>query len=237
MNKRELDKLLDKKLGELEIGKEIQNIIKIDLLVSYDFNSLYPSAQIELNSTWLKIETAYPFKKDMNESICSLFNSGRWNELNRSAFLTVKYHNPENLVFKHLPVKEKIKNPYKNNRLDEIKRMKNCIIKDTLTSVDFVEIVKYGGNILKVFEGFLCHNLENNHYTELVTNMLEKRDLFISQGKKILQNLTKNVGLSVYGGNIRKDKNEEFKCVTENWMRENFDDRVKEWFPLKTVIQ
>ena len=26
---------------------------------------------------------------------------------------------------------------------------------------------------------------------------------------------------------------EEFKCVTENWMRENFDDRVKEWFPLK----
>ena len=41
------------------------------------------------------------------------------------------------------------------------------------------------------------------------------------------------IGLSVYGGNIRKNLKEEYKCVTENWMKENFDDRVKEWFPLK----
>ena len=57
--------------------------------------------------TWPKVETAYSFQNDMNESICSLFNIGRWNELNRSAFLTVKYHNPGSLVcsvFQHLPV-------------------------------------------------------------------------------------------------------------------------------------
>ena len=30
-----------------------------------------------------------------------------------------------------------------------------------------------------------------------------------------------------------KDINAEHKCVTVNWMRENFDDRVKEWFPAK----
>ena len=233
INKKELEKLLDKKLGELEISKELQKINKDDLLVSYDFNSLYPSAQIDKNSTWRKIETAYPFKKHMNESFCTLFNSGRWNELNRSAFLTVKYHNPENLIFQHLPVKEKFKNPYKNNRLEEINRMRNGIIIDTLTSVDIVEIVKYGGVILEVFEGFFCHNLEFNPYTEFVTDMFEKRDLFKSRGKDLLQNLAKKIGLSVYGGNIRKDINEEYKCVTENWMRENFDDRVKEWFPLK----
>ena len=39
--------------------------------------------------------------------------------------------------------------------------------------------------------------------------------------------------MSVYGCNIRKDKNEEYKCVTENWNREKFNDRVKEWFSLK----
>ena len=39
--------------------------------------------------------------------------------------------------------------------------------------------------------------------------------------------------MSVYGGNIRKGINEDYKCVTENWMKENFDDRVKEWFPLR----
>ena len=233
INKKELDNFLEKKLGELEISKELQKINKDDLLVSYDFNSLYPSAQIDKNSTWPKIETSYPFKKYMNESICTLFNSGRWNELNRSAFLTIKYHNPENLIFQHLPVKEKIENPYKNNRLEEINRMRNGIIIDTLTSVDIVEIVKCGGVILEVFEGFFSHNLEFNPYTEFVTDMFQKRDMFKSQGKDLLQNLAKKIGLSVYGGNIRKDINGEYKCVTENWMRENFDDRIKEWFPLK----
>ena len=39
--------------------------------------------------------------------------------------------------------------------------------------------------------------------------------------------------MSVYGGSIRKDINEGYKCVTETWLRDNFEDRVKEWFPLK----
>ena len=233
INKKELDIFLNKKLGNLEISKELQKINKDDLLVSYDFNSLYPSAQIDKNSTWPKIETAYPFKKYMNDAVCYLFNNRRWDELNRSAFLTVKYHNPENLIFQHLPVKEKIENPYKNNRFEEINRMRNGIIIDTLTSVDIVEIVKYGGEILEVYEGFFCYNLEFNPYTEFVTDMFQKRDMFKSQGKDLLQNLAKKIGLSVYGGNIRKDINEEYKCVTEHWMRVNFDDRVKEWFPLK----
>ena len=233
INKKELDKFLEKKLGNLEISKDLQKINKDDLLVSYDFNSLYPSAQMDKNSSWPKIETAYPFKKYMNDAVCTLFNSGRWNELNRSAFLTVKYHNPKNMIFQHLPIKEKIENPYKNNRLEEINRMRGGVIVDTLTSVDIVEIVKYGGEILEVYEGFFCHNLEFNPYTEFVTDMFKKRDLFKSQGKKLLQNLAKKIGLSVYGGNIRKDINEEYKCVTENWMKENFDDRVKEWVPLK----
>ena len=169
----------------------------------------------------------------MSDAVCTLFNSGRWNELNSSAFLTIKYHNPENLIFQHLPVKEKIRNPYKNNRSEEINRMRNGIIIDTLTSVDIVEIVKYGGIILDVYEGLFCHNLEFNPFTEFVTDMFQKRDLFKPQGKDLLQNLAKKIGLSVYGGNIRKNLNEEYKCVTENWMRENFDDRVKERFPLK----
>ena len=77
MNNEELEKFLEKKLGKLNISKELQKIKKDDLLVSYDFNSLYPSAQIDKNSTWRKIETAYPFKKHMNDAICYLFNSGK----------------------------------------------------------------------------------------------------------------------------------------------------------------
>ena len=149
----------------------------------------------------------------MNDAVCTLFNSGRWPELNRSAFLTIKYHNPENLIFQHLPLKEKIENPNKNNRFEEINRMRNGIIIDILTSIHIVEIVKCGGVILEIYEGFFCHNLNFNPYTEFVTDMFEKRDLFKSQGKELLQNLAKKIGSSGYRGNIRKDINEEYKCV------------------------
>ena len=53
-NKKEIDKFLDEKLGELEISKEIQILNKDDSLVSYDFDCLYPSAQIVINSTGRK---------------------------------------------------------------------------------------------------------------------------------------------------------------------------------------
>ena len=174
INKKELDNFLDKKLGELEISKELQNINKDDLLVSYDFNSFNPSAQLDINIIWPKIEKTCPFEKYVSDVVCSLFNSRRWNDINVCAFLTVKYHNPENLVFQHLPTKENFKNPYKSNRLEEINRMRNDVILDSLTSVDIVEIVNCGVVILDVFEGFFCHTLEYNPYTEFVTDVSEK---------------------------------------------------------------
>ena len=180
---------MEKKLEELEIIKEIHKINKDDLLVSYVFNSLYPSAQIVSHSTWPQIETAYPFEKYMSDAVCRLFNSRRWKEIKRSAFLTVKNHNPENSIFQNLPIKEKVKNPYKNNRLEKINKMRNGRIIDTLTSIDIVEIFDCGGIILEVYEGFFCHNLDYNPYTEFVTDMFQKRNLFKSQGKDLLRNL------------------------------------------------
>ena len=111
--------------------------------------------------------------------------------------------------------------------------MRNGIKKDTLTSADF-EILTYGGNILEVLEEFFCHNLEYNPSTQFFIDMFEKRDLFQSHGKDLLQNLAEKIGLSVYAGNIKKDINEEYKSVTESCMREKFDDSVKEGFPLKS---
>ena len=72
---------------------------------------------------------------------------------------------------------------------------------------------------METFEGFFCHNLENNRYTEFVTDIFEKRDSSKSQGEDLLQNLANKIGLSVYGGNIQKNVNEEYKCVTETWMK------------------
>ena len=44
---------------------------------------------------------------------------------------------------------------------------------------------------------------------EFVTDLFDFRDLFKSRGKDLDQNLAEKIRLSVYGGNIRKDINEE----------------------------
>ena len=43
-----------------------------------------------------------------------------------------------------------------------------------------VEIVKYGGFVLEVIEGFFCHKLEYILYTEFVTDMFKKSDFLKS---------------------------------------------------------
>ena len=52
--------------------------------------------------------------------------------------------------------------------------MRNGIIGDILTSVDIVNMVKKGAVVLEVYEGFFCHKLEYNPYTEIVTDICLK---------------------------------------------------------------
>ena len=66
--------------------------------------------------------------------------------------------------------------------------MRNDIIVDTLTRSDIVELVECGGMILQVFEGFFCHNLDYNPYTELVTDVFEKKGLFKAQRNRFVSN-------------------------------------------------
>ena len=49
-----------------------------------------------------------PSKKKIDK-VSELFISGRWDQVNRSALLTVKNQTPENLIFQHILIKEKIK--------------------------------------------------------------------------------------------------------------------------------
>ena len=60
--------------------------------------------------------------------------------------------------------------------------------------------------------------------------MFGKPELYKKQRKELLQTLSRKTINSVYGGNYKKDVNDQFECVTENWMKENFDDRAKEWY-------
>ena len=50
-------------------------------------------------------------------------------------------------------------------------------------------------------------------------------------GKSCHKHCLKKIKNSVYGENIRRDVNVQFKCITENWS-ENYADSVKEWWPM-----
>ena len=96
----------------------------------------------------------------MTDAVCKSFISGGWGELNRFAFVTIKYHNPEILIFQHIPIREKVINPQKNNRLEAVNPSRNGVITDSLNSFDNIEIVKGGGSVLEVFEGLFGHTMQ-----------------------------------------------------------------------------
>ena len=231
MDTEERDKYVNKKLASLSISKELNGLSKVDTLVSSDYNSLYPSAMVDNDSIWPKIETAKAILPESSDLLCNIFNNNNWKKLNKSGFFKVKYHNPDNLILQHLAVNEEVFNE-KLHKYEKINRFRNGDIIDYVTSVDLEEIVRIGGLVLKFYEGFICDNLEFNPFSNFIIDMTAKRNYY-KKGKKILQTMCKAISLGSYGSCIRRDINEKFKCVTENWMNTEFDDRVKNWFPLE----
>ena len=59
--------------------------------------------------------------------------------------------------------------------------------------------------------------------------MIGKSNKFEKQNKALLRMLTKKCSNSLYGGSIRKDIEETYKCVTQRWMRNEDDGSVKQW--------
>ena len=59
--------------------------------------------------------------------------------------------------------------------------------------------------------------------------MLAKRDRYKKQGKDLLQTLAQQISTSLNGGNIGWHVNDQYKSVTEDWMKNNYDDGFIEW--------
>ena len=108
INPKEKEKYVNKKLNMLPIHKKLSKLDSKKTQMSYDATSLYPSAMWDCNSVYPKIETGFVFRPHMNKTYVEAFSNQTFNEDgDESAMLTIKYYNPPNLVFQHLPVKEK----------------------------------------------------------------------------------------------------------------------------------
>ena len=142
----------------------------------------------------------------------------------------MKYYNPPNLIFQHLPVKEKAKKI-------EVNRMRNGYIIDTLTSVDICEIVKIGGRVIEVYEGVVYReNFKISPYRKLLEKLIVLRKKYKEEHNDLMQGLVKLLMNSLYGIQIRRDIDQSYKCKSQHWMETEYDDNVLDYWRLSNGI-
>ena len=227
VNQKEKEKYVNEKLNMLSIHKELSKLDSNKTQMAFDGNCLYPSAMWDEKSVYPKIETGFAFKPHMNDVYVEAFNNQTFNEDgDESAILTIKYHNPHDLIFQHLPIKEKVKKV-------EVNRMGNGYIIDTLTSVDIQEIVKVGGRVIEIYEGVIYReNFKVSPFRKVIEKLFASRQEYKDKKNDLMQGLIKLIMNSLYGVQIRKDINESYHCKSETWMKTEFDENVLDYWKL-----
>ena len=120
----------------------------------------------DANSVYPKIETGFAFEPDMNKTYVDAFNNQIFNEDgNESAIIRIKYYNPPDFIFQHIPVKEKVKTI-------EVNRMRKGYIIDPLTSINICENVKTGGKVIEIYEVVIY--TENFKFSGIFWKTIEK---------------------------------------------------------------
>ena len=114
--------------------------------MDFDATNIYPSAMWDDEGVYLNLENGYVFTVDMNIDLVEKFISGNFNQ--GSATLKNKYYNRPDVIYQHLPVKERVQKT-------EVNRNRNGYNKDTLISVDIKKIIRIGAKIFQNFEGAL----------------------------------------------------------------------------------
>ena len=223
INEKEKEKYVNRKLNILSIHQKLSKLDLNKTQMDFDAVSLYPSAMWDEKSVYPKIETGFAFKPHMNKTYVEAFNNQSFNE---SAILTIKYYNPSDLIFQHLPVKEKVKKI-------EVNRMRNGYIVDTLTSVDIQEIVKIGGKVVEIYEGVIYReNFKVSPFRKVIEKLFALRQKYKDEKNDLMQGLVKLIMNSLYGVQIRKDINESYSCKSETWMKTEFDENVLDYWKL-----
>ena len=196
-------KYVNRKLNMLPTHKELSKLDSNKTQMDLDATSLYPSAMWDENSVYPKIETGFAFKPDMNDVYVEAFNNQSFSEDGgESAILTIKYHNPPDLIFQHLPIKEKVKKL-------EVNRMRNGYIIDTLTSVDIQAIVKIGGKVIEIYEGVICReSFKISPFRKVIEKLFALRQKYKDEKNDLMQTLVKLIINSLYGVQVRRDISE-----------------------------
>ena len=95
--------------------------------------------------------------------------------------------------------------------------MRNGYIVDTLTSIDFQEIVKIGGKVIETYEGvYYPEEFKVSLFKKVLDKLFELRQKYKDENNHVIQLLVISIMNSLYGEQIRKDIEERFECKSES---------------------
>ena len=105
--------------------------------------------------------------------------------------------------------------------------MRSGCIMDTLTIVDFSEIIKIGGKVFENYEGIIYQEnvkeSSNNHqiiikcHQNLKKKFASRQEYKNEKKNKLMQKLVNKFLNSLYGVHYRKSINGSYKCESQNW--------------------
>ena len=225
INQEEKTDIINKKLNMLPIHKVLSKLDSNKTQMDYDATSLYLSAMWDEISVYPKTETVFAFKPDMNDVYVKTFNNKTFNQAgDESAILRLKFYNPPNLIFKHLPVRdEKI----------EVNRMRKDYIIDILTSVDICKIVKIGGKVVEIYEGVIYRgSFKISPFRRVIEKLFASGQKYKGEKIDLMHGLIELIMNSLYGVQIRRDINESYYCKSETWIYAEFDENVLDYWNL-----
>ena len=194
---------INKKLYMLLSHNQLSKLEFKKTQMDYDATSLYRSAKWDEKSVYPKIEFGFAFKPHMKDVSVETFNNQTLNQDgDESVILTIKYYNPPDLIFRHLPVKEKVKKI-------EVNRMRNGSIIDTLTSIDIQAVVKIGAKMIEKCEGVIHRgNFKISPLRKVIENLFALRQKYKDAKNDLMQGLVKLIMNSLYGVQTLRDINE-----------------------------
>ena len=108
--------------------------------------------------------------------------------------------------------------------------MRNGYIIQTLTSVDIQKVVKIGCKVIEIFEGVIFREkFKISPFRKVIDKLFELRQKYKDENNDIMQLLVKLSMSSLYGEQIRKDIEDSYECKSENWMLNEFEERVLDY--------
>ena len=115
--------------------------------------------------------------------------------------------------------------------------MRNGCIVDVFTSIDIQEIVKIGGNLIKILHGVIYgENFKITPSRKVIKKLFAFSQNYKVEGKVLMQNLVKLILNNVYGVQIRENIADFFEHKFQNWMGKDFDDIVLDYWRLPNGI-